>query len=268
MRVVTDAEQGAVFEPNARGTLDLDGQRLGGGAQPADFKVLAVERTILDLAAVVIRHELAARCAAQGAAGVGKWTAIRHARHHQVARTTVQRHREFPCREPRAIDDRLIIAGEKAGGIAQLSDSHGNEICLEKLPRRLRFEPPRLDRAGADLFERGAYGSGVARGALELRMSQSIVGRMEMRGLRAKCIGTDDRTATGIKGRKSAGVIVAGPAVEIAPTGGLQRGIGDFQWPDARINRRGSLWSGPLRRRPGVAGRRLRIMPRSGAGAR
>jgi hypothetical protein len=44
VRIVIDTEHCAVLETNARRTLDLDSERVGGIAQPADFQVLAVER--------------------------------------------------------------------------------------------------------------------------------------------------------------------------------------------------------------------------------
>jgi hypothetical protein len=84
---------------------------------------------------------------------LGKRAAFGKTGRDQVVGAAVQRHREFTGREPRAVDDRLIIAGKEAGGIAELADSHRNEIGLEELPRRLRSERSRLDRACADLFE-------------------------------------------------------------------------------------------------------------------
>jgi hypothetical protein len=161
VRIVIDTEHRAVLETDARGTLDLDGERVCSIAQPADFQVLAVERTVLDLAAVVIRYELAGRVAPQGAAGVWKRASVGYARRHQIARATVQRHGEFPCREARPVDNRLIIPGEKARGIAEPADAHGNEIGFEELPRRLGWEAACPDRAGADILERGAHGPRV-----------------------------------------------------------------------------------------------------------
>ena len=68
-----------------------------------------------------------------------------------------------------------------------------------------------------------------------------------MGGFRTKRVGPHDRAAAGIKGRESAGVVVAGPAVEIVPAGRLQCGIGDFQRPGAAISGRGMRCS-PIRK--------------------
>jgi hypothetical protein len=191
----------------------------------------------------------------------------------------------------RDIDDWLVIAGEKAGGIAELANSHRNEIGLEELPRCLGSEQTRLDRASTDLLERRPYGSGVRRGLRMHELSAAVSGALAMseplagvpgrlvrtelagvpcqwvrtesiagvpfgwvrteligrrdavRGLRAKRDRAHDRTTAGVERCKSAGVIVAGPAVEIAPAGRLQRRIGNFQRP--RLRGRGSRRSGP-----------------------
>jgi hypothetical protein len=52
---------------------------------------------------------------------------------------------------------------------------------------------------------------------------------MELRGLGAQCVRAHDWTATGIERRKSARMIVAGPAVEIAPVDRFQCGIENFE---------------------------------------
>jgi hypothetical protein len=72
--------------------------------------------------------------------------------------------------------------------------------------------------------------------------TELIANRYAVRGLRAKRDRAHDRTTAGVERRKSAGVIVAGPAVEIAPAGSLQRRIGNFQRP--RLRGRGSHRSG------------------------
>jgi len=126
MRIVTDAEQGAVLEPNPRSGWTTPRRRYAASR----FKVPAVGRSVLDLAAIVIRHELAARGASERAPGIGKRAAVGHARRHQVARATIQRNRELTGWDPRAVDDRLVIANDKPGGIAELADAHRNEIGL------------------------------------------------------------------------------------------------------------------------------------------
>jgi hypothetical protein len=236
VRIVVDAKHFTVLETNARRTLDLDGERVGGIAQPADFQVLAVERTVLDLATVVIRHEFAGRGAPEGAAVVGKRASVRYARRHQIARATEQRHGEFPGREARSVDDRLIVPGEKTGGIAEPADMRGDEIGFEELPRRLGREAARPDRTGAHVLERGAHGPGVDGDAKGFRTNVSS----SVEGLRTKRVGADDRTAACVKGCERAGMVVAVPAIEIVPTGGLQRCVGDLQRPRVRIIRGGS----------------------------
>ena len=52
MGIVIDAQNGAVFQPDAGRALDLRKQHVDLAAQPADFQMPAVERAILDLAAV------------------------------------------------------------------------------------------------------------------------------------------------------------------------------------------------------------------------
>src|SRR5262249_13959262 len=75
MCIVTDPQQGTVLETHTRGTLNLDRQGICGAAQPADFKALPVERAVLDLAAIVIRHEFAGRRLTEGPPGIWKWGA-------------------------------------------------------------------------------------------------------------------------------------------------------------------------------------------------
>src|SRR5919198_1948636 len=58
MRVVVDAQWRAVFEDDAARAFKLDGEQIEWIPEPADFKLLAIERTGFDGAAVVIRHEL------------------------------------------------------------------------------------------------------------------------------------------------------------------------------------------------------------------
>ena len=143
----------------------------------------------------------------------------------------------------------------KACGIAELADLHRHEIRFEELSCRLRIKLPSRDSASTHLFERGAYRSGLRRRTrgprrnglfagvrIALRRPLTSVGRglssngpiahrMELRGLGAQCVRTHDWTATGIERRKSARMIVAGPAVEIAPVDRFQCSIGNFERP-------------------------------------
>jgi hypothetical protein len=154
----------------------------------------------------------------------------------QIARATVQWHCELPGRKPRPVHDRLVIAGEKAGGIAELADSHWQEIGLEELSGRFGIKPSSPDGPGAYLFERGAYRPGIWRGARGLKANRphagvglrlngalaSVACRLESNGLNLGCLRAEGTrahywAATRIKRRKSARMIVSGPAVKIAP---------------------------------------------------
>ncbi len=147
MRIIIDVHHGAVFEPDLRRSFDADEQRIGLAAHPANLEVLAVERAVLDRAAVVIGNELAVRHAAECLARVGERRAVGEAGRGEIGRPAIERHREFPRRETRAVDDRLVIAGEEARRFAELADAHRNEIGFEELARRGAFQWPRLDRA-------------------------------------------------------------------------------------------------------------------------
>ena len=64
MRIVIDAQDGTVLQPDPRRALDLREQNIDLIVQIEDLNVLAIERAVLDLAAVVVRHDLAAADAA------------------------------------------------------------------------------------------------------------------------------------------------------------------------------------------------------------
>ena len=136
MRIVTDAQQGTVLKTHARGTLNLDRQGIGGAAEPTDFEVLPVERAVLDLAAIVIREEFTGWCLTEGPPGIWTWSTGDDAGGDEIARAAVQGHGELPGWKPRPVDDRFVIAGEKACGIAELADSHRHEIRFEELSCR------------------------------------------------------------------------------------------------------------------------------------
>jgi hypothetical protein len=176
----------------------------------------------------------------------------------------VQRHGELPGWKTRPVDDRLVIAGEKAGRIAQLANTHRHEIGLEEQSGRFGIKPPRPDGAGAHLFERRVYRPGIWRGAWGLRTnrphagvglrlkgalagvagrlkSNRLIALMDLGGLRAERTRTNDWAATRIKSRKSARMIVACPAVKIAPFDRFQGGIGNSEPPRWWINHCGAF---------------------------
>jgi len=90
MCIVTDAQQGTILETHTRGTFNLDRQDIGGTAQPADFEVLPIERAVLDLAAIVIRPEVARRRLTEGLASIWKWGTGGNAGRNEVARAAVK----------------------------------------------------------------------------------------------------------------------------------------------------------------------------------
>ena len=163
---------------------------------------------------------------------LGNGRAVGEAGRGEIGRPAIERHREFPRRETRAVDDRLVIAGEEARRIAELADAHRNEIRLEELARRGAFQRSRLDRAGADLFERRAHRPGVAAGRRSRRGSM----RLRMRLFGAERHRSHDRAAAREQGREGARMIVAGPAVELGPARRLERRIRDLQRPGAGID--------------------------------
>ena len=73
VRIVVDAQDSAILQPDARRSLDLREQHVDLAAQPADFQMPAVERAVLDLAARVDRgRSCGGRAAADLHALVGK----------------------------------------------------------------------------------------------------------------------------------------------------------------------------------------------------
>ena len=156
MRIVIDAQDGAVFQPDPRRALNLREQHVDLTAQPANFQMPAVERAILDLAAIVIGHDLAAADAAADLDALAREriAELAPAGDDQIGRPAVERRREVAGRHPRALDDRLVIAGEKAVAVAELVDAQRPEIILEEFARAVVLERDRRDGAFADRLER------------------------------------------------------------------------------------------------------------------
>ena len=247
MRIVIDTEHHAVLKTDARGTLDLDGERVCSVARPADFPDVAVERTVLDLAAVVMARPVdRSRCAAKRGR-CWKRGLHRVAQRHEIARAR----RHSGCRSipvSGSATRRQSAHNTRWGG---LRDRRALRMRRE---RRMVSKNCRAtsggrrtcpDRAGADVLRHSAHRPHV--GGLSLRMQDDVT------DFRSKTPdGTcrrGDRTAAFVKGCESAGVVVAGPAVEMAPAGGLQRRIGDFERP---------RWRHPTREPQGQAiGRQL-----------
>ena len=197
MRIVIDAQNAAVFQPDPRRALNLREQHIDLIVQIADFQMPAVERAVLDLTAIVIRHDLAAAQApADEHALAGKRIAEPAAAgSNQIGRPAIERRRELAGRHPRSGDDRLVITGEKTGGVAQPVDPNRAKIILEELPGAVLVERNGIARAGANILQRGGNRSqfaGAARFGFE-------------------------RAATGQVSGKGGGVIVVGPAVDVRP---------------------------------------------------
>src|SRR5262249_56603449 len=102
MRVVVDAQNGAVFQSDPRRALDLRKQHVDLAAQPANFQMPTVERTVLDLATVVIRQELAAANTPPDLHAFARKSVakLETARNGKVGRTAVKRPGELAGRHP------------------------------------------------------------------------------------------------------------------------------------------------------------------------
>ena len=134
MRIEADAQRRAVLEDHAPRAFDLDREQVGRILEPADFKLLPVERAGLDGAAVVVWHELVVLGAA-----ADPHTLVRKcngaglvAGSDQITRPAVERDRKFGTGKARARNDRLEIAGQKSLGLAQTRDANGLKILLEE----------------------------------------------------------------------------------------------------------------------------------------
>src|ERR1700688_809841 len=99
----------------------------------------AVERAILDFAAVVIRHHLAAgHTASVSDALRGKGVAeLAAAGNDKIGRPAIERRCELIRPHAGAFDNGLVIAGEKAGGVAKLADAQRPEIVFEEFSRAI-----------------------------------------------------------------------------------------------------------------------------------
>src|SRR5262249_18319853 len=154
--VVVDAQRRAVFEDHPCRALDLNCERLEGIPDPADFELLSIERACLDGAAIVVRHDLAVFVAAPDQrALVGKGAGTRRvAGGYKIMRTPVERHVKFRIGKARALDDRLVVAGQEPLRFAETADLYRPKIVLEEAARGPLVGRPRPGRAPADPPER------------------------------------------------------------------------------------------------------------------
>src|SRR5207253_3951976 len=110
---------------------------------------------------------------------------------------------ELIGQRPRAVDHRLVVAGEKPVRVIDFGDAHPAEILLEKLARRLPIRRAERARLAADLHQRGINRPRLAR------------------ALRAG----DDRTAARCESRERSRMVVGRPAVELVPGNWFEPGI-------------------------------------------
>src|SRR5262249_2615786 len=119
---------------------------------------------------------------------------------------------KFRIGKARALDDRLVIAGQKTLRFAESRNLHRPKIVLEEAARSLLVGRPCRGRAPADLPERGVDGPVVV-GAL--RGAKGPAAHLE-RGERSE-------------------VIVGGPAVDVTPFHRLELAVRELQRLIARL---------------------------------
>src|SRR6185437_3925731 len=91
---VIETQQLAVVELDARGTLDLREERVDRILDVADFQAAAGDRAVFDLGAIEITEHFAAT--------------------RELRRRTIKRHLVFVAWVTRAVEFRLVVAGEKS----------------------------------------------------------------------------------------------------------------------------------------------------------
>src|SRR5262249_7110685 len=123
----------------------------------------------------------------------------------KIMRPPVERHVKFRIGEARALDDRLVIAGQKALGFAETGDLHWAEIVLEEAARCLLVAWPRRSRAAAALPERV--------------VDRPVVVRLGVAKGLAACL----------ESHECREVIVAHPPLDITPLHRLELAVREFQ---------------------------------------
>src|SRR6516165_4157020 len=130
VRIVVDAKWDPVLEDYPRRALDLDGKGIERILDPANFKLLPVERTGFDRAAIVVRSDLILVIAPADQCSF-VWERARPrlvSGCDQVARAPVERNMEFGAGKARALNNRFVIAGHESLGLPQAGDTHRDEI--------------------------------------------------------------------------------------------------------------------------------------------
>src|SRR5262245_11059127 len=140
VRIVVDAQRGAVLEDYARRAFNLDREDVEWILEPANFKSLPVERAGLNGTAVVVRHEFVVLVAATDPRTfvwkcIGAWPV---AGRDQIRRAAVERDVEFGIGKARALKNRLEITRNKSFAFAQPHDAHGLKILLKEVASTVR----------------------------------------------------------------------------------------------------------------------------------
>ena len=196
MRVVIDPDGRAIFEPDPRRALDLREQQIGLILEPANLKPAAGDRAVLYLAAIIIRHKLAAADLAKHLPLVGQvGRTLLKAADEQIRGSAIDRHVIDPGLGARSIEDGFVIAGDKAGILAEPRDLQRDEMVLE--------EGARLGGLGNLRSPRRA--AGIAQ-----RNPQALCGRRQ-------CVFRGDRLAACAKCPVGREMIVIDPAGDIGP---------------------------------------------------
>ena len=157
MRIVIDADGRAVIEADARRTLDLREQQVGLVLEVTDFEATAFDRAVLDLGAVVIGHQLAAADLAEHLATIGQADrTLGGAADEQIGRPAIDRHLVDLVLRPRAVDDGLVIAGDKPLAFAKPRNAQGKKMLLEESFRLQAIRQFQASRDVAGIAQRSA----------------------------------------------------------------------------------------------------------------
>src|SRR5262245_1620340 len=189
MRVVVDAQRRAVFEDDAPRAFNLKGEQIEWILEPADFKLMAIERAGLNSATVVVRHQLVLLVtAADPCALVGEcFRAGLVTDCDQVGWAAVKRNAEFGTRKARTLNDRLVVPGQETLCFAEARDAHGLKILFEKGASGIRMLWPQAHGFAADVPQYPGQGlaaiglacfaQGLAAGLIRCECGEMIIRR-------------------------------------------------------------------------------------------
>src|SRR5262245_39282832 len=208
VRIVVDAQRGAVLEDYARGAFNLDREDVEWILEPANFKFLPVERAGLNSAAVVVRHDLVVLVATTDPRTfvwkcIGAWPV---AGRDQIRRAAVERDMEFGIGKARALNNRLEITGKKSLAFAQTRYAHRLKILLEEGASSVRVLRLQVCGFAADIPQRA------------MDRSVAVGGRNFAQSLAACLIRCECRQ-----------VIIGPPTRELGPIDRLELAVPEFQ---------------------------------------